>query len=72
LRHLGRVQNLDRLPPTRGNDPNTPATYNALNLRTSIDDPDPPHDPVETFTCDDDHHLTLDTAERALLAIAER
>ena len=36
------------------------ATYNALNLCTSINDPDPPYDPVETFSYDDDQNLTLD------------
>jgi YD repeat-containing protein len=49
----------------RGTGPEAPATYNALNLCTSINDPDPPYDPVESFSYDDDHNLTLDTADRA-------
>jgi hypothetical protein len=33
--------------------PRNRATYNALNLCTSINDPDPPYDPVETFSYED-------------------
>jgi hypothetical protein len=46
-------------PPTAAD---MPATYNALNLRISVNDP---NNPDAEFSYDDDHNLTLDTADRA-------
>jgi hypothetical protein len=46
-----------------------PATYNALNLCVSVGDA---QNPDAEFTYDDDHNLTLDTADRAKLGIATR
>ena len=43
-----------------GSDPNTPYVPNALNLYDSINDPNAPGTPVESFTYDTDQNLTED------------
>jgi hypothetical protein len=41
------------------------ASSDAVNLCTSTNDPEDPNTPVESFSHDDDHNLTLDTADQA-------